>query len=97
MRISDWSSDVCSSDLGADLGSCAGGGELGQAVEDLRAGLGGALASFHDGDLVGVELRQQRQDLAGRERVVVGDGELDLFALCPLVGDRKSTRLNSSH
>src|SRR3546814_4052867 len=40
MRISDWSSDVCSSDLDADqalpAGQCARGGDLGSAVPGAR-------------------------------------------------------------
>src|SRR3546814_3524612 len=64
MRISDWSSDVCSSDLPGDLG----GEGLGEAVDGVQAGadgraalgklqqaLGGGLQSFDAvGDLGGI-------------------------------------------
>src|SRR3546814_7646179 len=44
MRISDWSSDVCSSDLGAGIGLLAGF----SAIDDLRSGkLVRVLPDFH--------------------------------------------------
>src|SRR3546814_7518960 len=44
MRISDWSSDVCSSDLGRDM---ADGGVIEPPVETpRRAGIGGFLVKF---------------------------------------------------
>src|SRR3546814_707378 len=39
MRISDWSSDVCSSDLASDVSVATGGGELDPAVEQLLLGI----------------------------------------------------------
>src|SRR3546814_2568070 len=101
MRISDWSSDVCSSDLGlltAGEAHVAGQGEF-------AADAGGAPANRRNGHNRGTrEARQHvRQRLqpgrTGRqgsrllersEEVVVGQEEA-------LDGDRKSTRLNSSH
>src|SRR3546814_2436409 len=81
MRISDWSSDVCSSDLG---------GAVGQRVELALAFLNLALGFGHGGLGTGLGL-----GLAGAQGfqfgilcIEAGDGGL---------GDRKSTRLNSSH
>src|SRR3546814_4580246 len=104
MRISDWSSDVCSSDLRARHES--------PGIDAVRLLAGGAEA------LLGVELRLHRgHDVLGD---VVLDGEDVLQLAVVLLGpevlaglgvdelngdaqaltrrpDRKSTRLNSSH
>src|SRR3546814_1487311 len=90
MRISDWSSDVCSSDLLA----------VGDVVRHAFHVAEGAvllpdLASAARQGLVGVELL-----LGNRQHESVDIGHEGLL---PLVGhttdaaDRKSTRLNSSH
>src|SRR3546814_10058409 len=109
MRISDWSSDVCSSDLepaaqtrGKPRGMAAGWWAL-EGCPGVRAGVasdgwwGGGAADHELGgeDVVG--------DLGGRRRAGVGGvgftgpldggGELDGGQAT----DRKSTRLNSSH
>src|SRR3546814_4526879 len=82
MRISDWSSDVCSSDLGFLL----------TVGVDLK---GKGLAMLEDGSAVEPDARyaehgeldrQHRAFLAAR--IVEQQGRR---------GDRKSTRLNSSH
>src|SRR3546814_9418443 len=99
MRISDWSSDVCSSDLGAEMRREAGIAE-GAAGEGEQQGRGAAdQAVMADGLLI-----------SGRERAGLGierrlDGSAgqapsfaeDRAALHRLGRDRKSTRLNSSH
>src|SRR3546814_19317117 len=75
MRISDWSSDVCSSDLVVELGDVderAGGAELIQAQ-----GLGGGL--------VEAEVGQAR---VGQAAQVVAHGA-DRVALCHPVVDRR--------
>src|SRR3546814_10490000 len=89
MRISDWSSDVCSSDLQIGPGVAVAIGVFG-----LRAG------------------ETALEDLAHHREIVIGRGLLDIeLAILALaealrprddhraerVGDRKSTRLNSSH
>src|SRR3546814_10290109 len=114
MRISDWSSDVCSSDLGGDQ---FGGGLFALVLDQLlrrrRRGVGGErnrdLGAFAverpvaigtqvvAGEVAG-DLAQPGQEagrvlqalevLPGREEGVLGD---------VLAGDRKRTRLNSSH
>src|SRR3546814_4212945 len=96
MRISDWSSDVCSSDLLAGL-AAAPGRALGRAAarrfqsvasrNEDRAGsaLADGLAAVQlDAELVGDHLLAARL-LAGLAAQVIA------------VRDRKSTRLNSSH
>src|SRR3546814_7673159 len=94
MRISDWSSDVCSSDLAGELvvhhlGTVAGDLEglvhdLGAVVPDRARGQFHAVAD--DVVLVGQDIERilglQRLQTALRHRERV---------------DRKSTRLNSSH
>src|SRR3546814_6872324 len=112
MRISDWSSDVCSSDL-------APGDERAHAVVDAPAGendfrivadllgLGGQIIGV-DADAVAADQpRREGQEVplgaGGGEHVAGGD----LHALEDdrqlvhqrdvQVADRKSTRLNSSH
>src|SRR3546814_2538152 len=59
MRISDWSSDVCSSDLGGDDVGVAGRG-----AEDV----GAADRLFHRHDLISFHRRLQRAD-----RIDLGD------------------------
>src|SRR3546814_6053357 len=94
MRISDWSSDVCSSDLGPALG-----GKAGRLVDDDRRFVAVNDHRLDIGDFVfaqrwvlGLGCSQRRSDDFGR-------GYADrLPGLDPVAGgDRKSTRLNSSH
>src|SRR3546814_9873613 len=101
MRISDWSSDVCSSDLG----------QLARQVElqDLalgRLGLAAVVALPGDEVVVGGRHLGRRQPLreeaaqGGNELVAggAGDGPVRPQRLAALEAlDRKSTRLNSSH
>src|SRR3546814_1925008 len=112
MRISDWSSDVCSSDLHPALDPFRH--EL-QVVGHLLLEVAVGRAARHGADrahaaigLVGAALEQEHLAGAllgaGEERADHGAararghrlgevaGELDAA-----VGDRKSTRLNSSH
>src|SRR3546814_10736616 len=104
MRISDWSSDVCSSDLAAaDAGVAAREGvdlqQQDQAHDALVERLADAAAMRQH------EARLQLGDLAGRdglprEAAEAGVDAVDPAAFRDHVGhgaDRKSTRLNSSH
>src|SRR3546814_1582854 len=93
MRISDWSSDVCSSDLPrVDLGA--------QPVDHrLTLGQGRPVLDRRDGErparpgrLLGLA-GERRQRRLGDPRL--GDQPPALEA--GVVADRKSTRLNSSH
>src|SRR3546814_1744040 len=68
MRISDWSSDVCASDLDAD----DGGARLGLAVEDLPLGLHVAVEPAVTIDVVRRDVHQHRDVEGDRE------GELEL-------------------
>src|SRR3546814_4110740 len=100
MRISDWSSDVCSSDLRCDHARPHLAGDQRQDVAAMhvlaeRAGLG--LEQRAEG---------KRIDLAALEArpgIGMGIGGIDLAqevarqAAAVLEADRKSTRLNSSH
>src|SRR3546814_5173959 len=94
MRISDWSSDVCSSDLpGAQRA------ELRQEppTHALRRMARNHMADLmaHDTSHLGLVFRQRNQaagdvDVAARQREGIDDRAVQQ-------GDRKSTRLNSSH
>src|SRR3546814_8552478 len=91
MRISDWSSDVCSSDL-PDRAD--------RRVAEHRAG---NVAIIHHGRLVAEHGVGKRLSLADRDRSqldpvghVADREDARRRRLIPLV-DRKSTRLNSSH
>src|SRR3546814_8344550 len=97
MRISDWSSDVCSSDLdhagGAEDGAHHAAAEVvadQQRVERHGAAVGGA---EDGGDQIEIA-EVAREDVgAGAERLCgQADDQRGLDA-----EDRKSTRLNSSH
>src|SRR3546814_4415331 len=95
MRISDWSSDVCSSDLARPLDDL----DL-LDVEDvarLRTGVADAVDIGAGGRIVAADERpvaDRRAALAGTE----ADARRGAIHLGQRGGtDRKSTRLNSSH
>src|SRR3546814_10418988 len=111
MRISDWSSDVCSSDLIAD-------GKASQALYDRIAELGGKPLMWKTGhSLIKSKMKEIHAPLAGEMsghiffaqdyygyddalyaavRLLRAVRELG-GSLTALKADRKSTRLNSSH
>src|SRR3546814_7404635 len=98
MRISDWSSDVCSSDLTAEIGGKA-------AVPPKRRDQRGA----HPFGLVGADRKAATQRLQMVHRLfhpgIRARVDADVFAVkvqkireaCLHHLDRKSTRLNSSN
>src|SRR3546814_7765304 len=92
MRISDWSSDVCSSDLAKLLhGLLVGRAGRFQAVLGLVLAEG--LAGLRSHDPVDLQIMAfLLQGLLYGLHVLTRTGSLRLFHL-----DRKSTRLNSSH
>src|SRR3546814_4266511 len=106
MRISDWSSDVCSSDLQAERQRRHRGAEVGGRPEGLEVErVGEEVDEVLEPDELGREpegvLDQQRlvERLRGRpQEEDGGDGELRQDQQVGQGrGDRKSTRLNSSH
>src|SRR3546814_6883087 len=112
MRISDWSSDVCSSDL---LAGAVAGAIIGSFLATLilrwpqgRSVVHGRSACDGCGlTLGGLELVPLFSALAQRGRCRACGAAIDplhwrMEAGCALIGavalgDRKSTRLNSSH
>src|SRR3546814_2999420 len=93
MRISDWSSDLCSSDLTADQHHQEGGIRNQAETCDHRL-----LSSRLTGRGAGVVALEPPQALT----ISVGSGPATISAStirvsAEVVGDRKSTRLNSSH
>src|SRR3546814_10326133 len=102
MRISDWSSDVCSSDLLVDdadieTGSAHVGGDdiaqFGLQREMLAGRDSGHWPGMHRLQCIGgIELRHAAGVVADQHRLVV-----TLRAQIQYQGDRTSTRLNSSH
>src|SRR3546814_4999159 len=104
MRISDWSSDVCSSDLverreqlRVQAHGAHPGGDGAQRVE--AAGAGEALAAILADDLGEAQpadaARPERRKLRFVEALV---RDADAAPRHGITGeDRKSTRLNSSH
>src|SRR3546814_1705812 len=95
MRISDWSSDVCSSDLDGDVSLARHHRRVDHVhrVEHRRQ----QAAERYLGERPGVEVGDVALVLDGHLRQA-GVGELPCEA-AELLGelDRKSTRLNSSH
>src|SRR3546814_6085606 len=97
MRISDWSSDVCSSDLAVER---AGGGRI-EGVDRQRR-FARARDAGDAGEGAERELRIDIPEVVGARAL---DGEVLARALAAAgrerhlaaAGDRKSTRLNSSH
>src|SRR3546814_4346320 len=110
MRISDWSSDVCSSDLKVATPEAVPGVVRQRRKEDaLNGGVGAqGFRNLHRGGCLPLKARCQRAEAALSKEAVVGRnaeaevaaGVLDL-PMEPFVvdrdTDRKSTRLNSSH
>src|SRR3546814_6562015 len=100
MRISDWSSDVCSSDLHQPLQVAAAAVDIdpGHRTSILAAQHRRAVAHLHAGD--GAErdlLARRRQD---RQASEFADTVAQLARIADadrVARDRKSTRLNSSH
>src|SRR3546814_5031848 len=97
MRISDWSSDVCSSDLDYDTALISrGGGVFPRTQKEIplspeaKALLGVEADSLGPSALIGAVLKAQVDLLwfGGIGTYVKGASETK---------DRKSTRLNSSH
>src|SRR3546814_20103935 len=101
MRISDWSSDVCSSDLGdldclldalLERHRVGAGGHVAQAVAHHRPGQDGGGGGAVTGDVVGL-LRDLLDEL--RADLLVGVLELELLgAGHDIVGDRGRDRKN---
>src|SRR3546814_6136603 len=120
MRISDWSSDVCSSDLHVVLdhrlailgpgafGQCRAGVDTHRAIDDALIVLPGhddALAPGVDrleGEILVFGYRPEIRNLGVEAELVggaEGRGQEAALALHRRIGmgERKSTRLNSSH
>src|SRR3546814_1917752 len=100
MRISDWSSDVCSSDLGVRIHALDVRGVRAAAVDDdhLRGDRGAVVALVprrgRDAD-AGTVVEHERRVAPEVEGMLAVD--LDVRVAPDPVADRKSTRLNSSH
>src|SRR3546814_10846401 len=108
MRISDWSSDVCSSDLHRQNGKGPEAVDVGTIPLHRSSLNASTLGSYQPRSAGGgLFLRQTRP--SGRWRRVLGGelggrGDLDQLHVVGMTqfavadtGDRKSTRLNSSH
>src|SRR3546814_6468191 len=98
MRISDWSSDVCSSDLSKAIVAEA------FEVRELLEGLCARRAARHvrDGgsnDALRIAASEERRRSLDEEPLALMQANERLHQLLVSVGsrDRKSTRLNSSH
>src|SRR3546814_10416398 len=102
MRISDWSSDFCSSDLGgAGFDSADYSGSGAAVTVDLVAGTGAG------GDAQGDRLQGVERLIGSRfgdeftgdgfDNVLIGAAGADRLTGGAGIEDRKSTRLNSSH
>src|SRR3546814_6215424 len=101
MRISDWSSDVCSSDLRLVLDGRVDGVERQLLVRIERGQIVEIDAVPHRFGIVEIDLDQLGQrkiTLAVARRANLAlDGVAGAQAIFADLVDRKSTRLNSSH
>src|SRR3546814_8456884 len=100
MRISDWSSDVCSSDLRVVAYARSKGQQRFGALIPKNLYGTRATGAFRDavskagGTLVAIETYDRSATaLSGAARRLANAGDMDAV----LIADRKSTRLNSSH
>src|SRR3546814_9033387 len=101
MRISDWSSDVCSSDLRVTLAVTSFGGGLGQSYDKPFVpdhGSSKERANFIQAGIAPTVAYKVRDNLS----VGAGIGLINEFfrargVIVPTATDRKSTRLNSRH
>src|SRR3546814_6432632 len=107
MRISDWSSDVCSSDLRAvhPFGTAKPGTEIGDfygvasgifMMGDEHGGVPHIMLARRNAVLK-VDLPEAARAFARRWAVVEQRREYGIAINARHAGDRKSTRLNSSH
>src|SRR3546814_1313856 len=100
MRISDWSSDVCSSDLGNDV-EAANEIDFDRAAEGAKRVRSIFLADRLDGGRDSGAIDEEARDPIGRPGGIEPGGNTLLIGdIDPRVQpaeDRKSTRLNSSH
>src|SRR3546814_1009751 len=103
MRISDWGSDVCSSDLPASNPWPEVHAELRYLAHDVGMP---PLAVIHSATLVGARAAGQEKDMGSIEPgklanfvVLAADplANIDNIERIEMTVDRKSTRLNSSH
>src|SRR3546814_8139197 len=108
MRISDWSSDVCSSDLFSGFGATANNSQFTSnrsITTDYSAGF-----KWHAGDHLKINGDFQYVDATAENRSFTAfpqrdggtlsidlSGKLPQIQFGPAGVDRKSTRLNSSH
>src|SRR3546814_2631533 len=111
MRISDWSSDVCSSDLLPDLevpwpeieDAAAIPGEADSAVPPDQAERRYSIRVDGLDQVAGDGIRRQFDELSSLKREAEGDADANAAQIDRRARedvellDRKSTRLNSSH
>src|SRR3546814_10267906 len=95
MRISDWSSDVCSSDLILEPGVTGGIGR-GQVV-DLNGGAIGQNDAPPDQQCPALAKGDHAVIAADQPRALRDQERAAGHRVVDVLGDRKSTRLNSSH
>src|SRR3546814_8291922 len=105
MRISDWSSDVCSSDLAANVarqepaaGKPRAGVDGGIAIAKKHIGAARRHFPFRTGfNVIAIVVDDAKLD-AGAQSALGRHADIQRIAVRTLrAGDRKSTRLNSRH
>src|SRR3546814_8584159 len=97
MRISDWSSDVCSSDLRFENKNIAGDVYY-DSGDNWQPRLGITLDPFGDGRTkVYGSFGRYYLPIATNTNIRLGGSEMDYDRPYYLHRDRKSTRLHSSH
>src|SRR3546814_2736666 len=77
MRISDWSSDVCSSDLGINLAVVSGTGANKSSLPGLRSDMSSILSAFSP------RSKERPEEMAG-------EGEIDLLIGTDCISEGKN-------
>src|SRR3546814_4174321 len=101
MRISDWSSDVCSSDLDLNSSGIVSGHAYGKSLRTVKTCVGSEWCRFGTQDSTGLVIKLEKFTWGSwtphKVKLAVSGCPRNCAEATVKDIDRKSTRLNSSH